>query len=139
MTPLGVLVFGGGLIHLGILVASALVPCVLAWNRELAKLDVLTRQLVWVHGLFIVLVIAGFGILSVLCAEDLAAGSRVARAVCGLIAMFWFTRLVIQFTVLDAKPYLRNPFLKMGYHGLTLAFTYLAGVYTWAAVSPPLG
>ena len=54
------LILFGGMIHFGILLASALVPQVLNWRAELALLGRLTRQLVWVHGAFIVLVIVGF-------------------------------------------------------------------------------
>jgi hypothetical protein len=48
------LIFIGGLVHFGILLASAMVPRVLDWRTSLRKLDGLSRQLVWVHGLFIV-------------------------------------------------------------------------------------
>ena len=50
---LEILIRLGGMMQLGILIASALVPRVLDWRRELAGLATLTRQLVWVHGLFI--------------------------------------------------------------------------------------
>ena len=59
------LLFVGGILHFGILIASALVPRVLNWRSSLRKLDPLSRQLIWVHGLFIVLVIIAFGVLSV--------------------------------------------------------------------------
>ena len=62
---LELLIFAGGILHFGILLASAMVPKVLDWKASLAKLDGLFRQLVWVHGAFIVLVIIGFGVLSV--------------------------------------------------------------------------
>ena len=42
-------------------------------------------------------------------------------------------RLVIQFFLFDAKPYLRNWVLKLGYHGLTLVFTWQTVVYGWVA------
>lgn len=43
------LIFIGGILHFGILIASALVPQVLDWKASLAKLDGLLRQLIWVH------------------------------------------------------------------------------------------
>ncbi|HMC10472.1 MAG TPA: hypothetical protein VKH44_04250, partial [Pirellulaceae bacterium] len=61
---LPLLILIGGILHFGILLASAAVPQVLDWRRELSKLDPLSRQLVWVHGAFIVLVIIGFGAIS---------------------------------------------------------------------------
>ena len=124
----------GGVLHFGILIASALVPRVLEWNVELKKLSVLSRQLVWVHGAFIVLVIVGFGMLSVGAPRELASGSILARGVCLFIAVFWTMRLVVQFFVFDAKPYLTSGLLSLGYHGLTAVFAYQAGVFGVAAL-----
>lgn len=131
---LELLIFVGGILHFGILIASALVPKVLDWKESLGKLDGLSRQLVWVHGAFIVLVIIGFGLLSVSCANELARGTLLGRAVCAFIAFFWAARLVVQFFVFDATPYLRNAFLKLGYNGLTVVFAYLAVVYSLSAI-----
>src|SRR5438128_2734795 len=47
---LPLLILIGGVMHFGILLASACVPQVLDWKQELRKLDPLSRQLVWVHG-----------------------------------------------------------------------------------------
>ncbi len=131
---LELLIFVGGMLHFGILLASAMVPKVLDWKASLHKLDGLSRQLVWVHGAFIVLVIFGFGLLSVLFAEDLVTGNRLARGVCFFIALFWGARLLVQLFVFDAKPYLKSVFLKAGYHGLTVIFVYHIVVYSLAAM-----
>ena len=130
---LELLIFAGGILHFGILLASAMVPKVLDWKASLAKLDGLFRQLVWVHGAFIVLVIIGFGVLSVALADDLASGTPLARGMCLFISLFWAARLVVQFFVFDAKPYLKTALLKAGYHGLTVVFVYHTVVYGLAA------
>ena len=93
MTNLDTLIRIGGVLHLGILIASALVPGALEWKRELEKLRPLSRQLVWVHGVFIVLTIIGFGVISLIAAPDLASGTRLARAFCAFVAIFWLARL----------------------------------------------
>jgi hypothetical protein len=131
---LELLIFVGGLLHFGILLASALVPKVLDWKESLGRLDPLSRQLVWVHGAFIVLVIAGFGVISVLFAAELTAGTPLARGVCGFVALFWAARLAVQFFVFDAGPFLKNGWLKAGYHGLTVAFLYHTVAYTAVAL-----
>ena len=133
---LELLVFIGGILHFGILLASAMTPKVLDWKASLEKLDGLSRQLVWVHGAFIVLVIIGFGLLSVLFAGDLVTGTPLARGVCLFIALFWAARLIVQFFVFDAKPFLKTAFLRAGYHGLTLVFIYHVVVYAYAAFLP---
>ncbi len=123
-----------GLMHFGILIASALVPKVLDWRGELRKLPPLFAQLVWVHGGFIVLTIMGLGVISVANAEELASGTLLARSVCGFIALFWGTRLAVQFFYFDPGPYLSGLSLKLGYHGLTVVFTGLTVIYTMSAL-----
>lgn len=128
------LIFISGLLHFATLLASATVPHVLDWSGELRKLDKLTRQLIWVHGVFIVLTIIGFGVLTVCFSGALAGGTPLARGVCGFIALFWAARLLIQFFVFDAKPILKTAFLKIGYHALTVVFVYQTLVMSWAAL-----
>src|SRR5690348_10462076 len=123
---LATMILIGGVLHFGLLLASASVPRVLGWRRELGKLDPLAQQVVWVHGAFIVLIIIGFGAVSVGLPNELAGGSVLARALCAFIALFWAARLVVQFFVFDAKPYLRSALLKLGYNGLTVVFAYFA-------------
>lgn len=124
----------GGILHFAILIASALVPRVLDWRGELRKLPPLFAQLVWVHGAFIVLTIVGLGAISVVNAGELASRTILARSVCGFIALFWGTRLAVQFFYFDATPYLTTRALRLGYHGLTVVFAYLTIVYAWAAI-----
>ena len=126
----------GGLVHFAILIASALTPGVLEWRRHLANLPPLLRQLFWVYGSFIVLVIVAFGIISLAHASTLASGEPLARSVCALIAVFWAARLAVQWFVFDATPFLNNPLLKLGYHTLTVAFVALTSIYACAAIHP---
>lgn len=128
------MIFVSGILHFGTLLASAAAPQVLDWRRELQKLHPLTRQLVWVHGLFIVLTIIGFGLLTLLFSHDLANGSPLSRAVSAFIAFFWAARLLIQFFVFDPTPFLKTLFLKIGYHGLTIVFIYQVVIMSWAAL-----
>lgn len=132
--PLSALLRIGGVMHFGILIASALTPQVLDWRNELRKLHPLTRQLVWVHGVFIVLTIVALGAIATINAPLLALGGLLARCICGFVAIFWLARLSLQFALFDPKPFLTKPILKVGYHGLTFVFAYLAITFAWAAV-----
>jgi hypothetical protein len=124
----------GGLLHFAILLASAAVPRVLDWHHALAKLDPLSRQLIWTHGAFIVLVIIGFGTVSVAQASELAGGTPLARTVCGFIALFWAARLALQYTVLQVRPYLHSAVWRLCYHSLSAVFGYHVAVYGLAAI-----
>ncbi len=136
MLKLDTLLQVGGVMHFGLLVASSLIPQTLRWRQELAKLEAMTRQLVWVHGAFIVMIIVAFGLLSILDAAELASGTKLARSICGFIAFFWLVRLGIQFFLFDAKPYLKNWLLTVGYHCLTVVFVCLVLIYGSATLAP---
>lgn len=124
-----------GLLHFAVLVASALTPRVLDWRTNLAMLPPFLRRLFWVYGAFIVLVIISFGVLTLLNADELASGAALSRSVCAMIALFWLTRLGVQFFVFDARPFLTTAFLRLGYHGLTLLFTALVFIYGCVALN----
>jgi hypothetical protein len=125
----------GGTLHFVILIASALTPRVLDWRANLASLDPFLRRLFWVYGCFIVLVIVSFGTITLFHAEDLASAASLPRSICAVIAIFWLTRLAVQFFVFDARAFLTTPFLRLGYHGLTLLFTALVFIYGSAALN----
>ncbi|MHC4955410.1 MAG: hypothetical protein ACYTGZ_16275 [Planctomycetota bacterium] len=128
------LIFLAGALHFGVLIASALVPQVLDWRADLARVSTLTRRVVWVHGAYIVLVIVAIGSVSLLQADALASHSPLARSVCGFVALFWGGRLLLQYGVLDPTGHLRTRLLRAGYHGLTLVFAFFAFVFGWAAL-----
>jgi hypothetical protein len=125
----------GGLLHLAITSAGVVMTLVLDWRKNLACLSGLTRHIIWTHAGFVLMTIVAFGLVSLLCAADLAGGSPLARATCAFIALFWGTRLIIQFFLFDARPYLTNVLLKLGYHGLTAVFAYFTLTYGLAAVA----
>src|SRR5262245_62224392 len=110
-----------GAAQLAILVASALVPFRLNWKRDLASLPVLHRQMYWTYGGYVVLGIVALGTISLACADELAAGSRLARAVCAYGAVFWGVRLSLQ-AVFDVNPHLTAWWLRAGYHTLSVLF-----------------
>lgn len=134
MTFETILLYLAGIAHFGILIASATAPKALNWKVHLDKLPLLLRQMFWVYGVFIVIMIICFGIITLIFAPKLAEGNNtIGKAVCILIAIFWGTRLAVQFFVFDAKPWLTNWIYKTGYHLLTLIFIFITAVYTWAA------
>ena len=122
-----------GAAQLSVLAASALVPFRLNWKRDLASLPKLHRQMYWTYGGYVVMGIVALGSISLACADELAAGSRLARMVCGYGAVFWGARLLLQ-GVFDVKPHLTTWWLAGGYHLLTFLFLGFATVYVFAAV-----
>ncbi len=126
----------GALMHLGLLAAAALTPRVLDWRSQLEQLTPILRQLVWTYGSFIVLMIVGFGALSAFCADSLADGSPLARALCIFLTVFWSARLGVQLFLFDVRPVLNGALMRLGYHTLTVTFAYLVTIYALAAWLP---
>ncbi len=129
--PLVDLIRAAGLAQLSVLVASSLVPLRLNWKQDLAVLPVLHRQMYWTYGGYVVLGIVALGGISLLCADELAGGSRLAKAVCLYGFLFWGVRLLLQ-AVFDVKVHLTAWWLTAGYHLLTVLFVFFTGVYGYA-------
>ena len=134
LLTLALYIAGAG--QLGILIASAMVPRVLDWKSALAPLTPFLRRLFWVYGCFIVLTITALGVLTLMHAPAMAAGEPVARSLAAFTGIFWLARSIVQFAVFDARPYLTTPWLRLGYHTLTVAFNLLVIVYAVAAIAP---
>jgi hypothetical protein len=121
-------------VQLLILIASASTPRVLDWRKNLAVLHPFLRKLFWVYGVFVVMVIIAFAALTLRHADAMAAREPVARSLCLFIAIFWGARLLVQFAIFDARPFLTNWFYKTGFHALTIIFAFLTFVYGKAAL-----
>ncbi len=132
MLPTIILLAGAG--QLSVLIASSLVPFRLNWKEELRGLSKLHRQMYWIYGGYVVLSIIAFGLLSLFNADELAAGGRLGRSVCGYIAVFWGVRVTLQ-GVLDVKAHLTAWWLKWGYHTLTVLFLSFTLIYGYAAAA----
>lgn len=127
------LIFAAGIGQLGILVASALVPFQLDWKRELASLPRLHKQMYFIYGGYVVLGIITLGVTSLVCSEELASDTVLARAFCIYATLFWGVRLSLK-AVLDARPFLTRWWLKLGYHTLTVLFAGITAVFGYATV-----
>ena len=123
-----------GVLHLAITSAGLVMTLVLDWRKNLSPLCALTRHIIWTHGAFVLLTIVAFGVVSLTFPGALSSGEPLARAVCGFIAAFWAFRLFIGFFLFDATPHLTRLSLKLGYHGLTVVFTFFVACYGAAAV-----
>jgi len=121
-----------GIGQLGILVASALVPFQLNWKNIFSTLPKLHRQMYWTYGGYVVLAILFNGIVCLVAPAELADGSRLARLVCGYIAVFWGVRLILQ-AVFDVKSFLAIWWLRGGYYLLTVLFAAFTSLFAYAA------
>jgi hypothetical protein len=92
--PLALVLAGLGQIALAL--ASLLLPRILRWGEETARLSPLTRKVFWVYAAYILVTNLCLGTLSVAAPRLLLDRSPLARCVAGYAAAYWGARLAIQ-------------------------------------------
>lgn len=110
-------------------------PRYFRWQEELRRVSLLTRQVFWVHYLFIMLVLALFGALSLWGTHYLLRGDGLSRAVLAGCAVFWLVRLFVQLFVYDRSLWQGQRFNTMMHVLFTATWTYFAAVYATAFFS----
>jgi len=121
-----------GLLHIGLLVAGALMPRVVGFNHHIAGLPTFLRRLFRVYLGFIGGIIIAFGCVSYFLAEALAQGGAAAAALLLMMTLFWTARFAVALFVFDMSPYLTNAWRRFGYHVINITFLYLPIVYGYA-------
>ncbi|MEQ2009697.1 MAG: hypothetical protein ABMA26_23175 [Limisphaerales bacterium] len=119
--------------HLGLLAAGLLMPGTVRLREHLAALPAFIRQLFWTYYVFIGLCLVGFGLGTFLLADELAAGTPLARAVCGFLAVFWTLRLIVAHCVFDLRPYVTTRWHRVGLFLANSVFALLPFIYAWTA------
>ena len=85
-----------GVLLMGLALLLAFFPKHFRWKEELSGLSLLSRQIMYVHTLFIALIILLMGMLCLTSASELV-GTVLGKRVCLGLALFWIPRLLIQF------------------------------------------
>jgi hypothetical protein len=117
--------FFAGLAQIALVIGSWAIPTVLQWKIELAKVGLLTRQMFWTYAAYIFVINLCFGLISAFDYRDLTDGSRLTTLLTGFIAVYWISRILIQFFYFD-----RTGFPKGKWH--LFAEIVLVIVYSWA-------
>jgi hypothetical protein len=86
-----------GLGQIALAFASLLLPHMLRWRDQTARLEPLTRRVFWVYAGYILGTNLCLGGLTAFAPHLLLDRSPLARAVAGYGAIYWGARLVIQF------------------------------------------
>jgi hypothetical protein len=126
------LLYFAGAFHFVLLPVSLSVPRIMNWREELARVHVLNRQIIWVHGAFIFLLIAAFGAITLIRAPAMARGEEPWLN--GLIGGFWAARLATQLLYYDPRHWPKGRFVTLGRYALTALFTFWSAVYILAVV-----
>lgn len=130
---LDTLLLTAGWMHFLLLPVSVAVPVLLDWRREFAHLSPLTRQVVWVHGIYVSATVIAFGVFTLVGRESMLAREPLGLALAAFIALFWGARLGIQVFSYPKETWPRGWHVVVARHGLTALFAYWTAVYALVA------
>ncbi|MBP6508177.1 MAG: hypothetical protein KA257_11495 [Opitutaceae bacterium] len=124
-----------GALHFVTLLLACFTPIPPDWEANLAKLPPIHRRFSLAQNFSIGGTIAVLGLLSLCFAPALVAGTPLARAVCGVTALFWGGRAVI-LPWIGVRPTLTSPWLRLGFTLLIAECLTYAAAYGWLALRP---
>jgi len=127
------LIWGAGVVHVGIIAANIPLPGRLRVREHLAGVPRFVRQIFYVHWVYIVIVLGLFAGLCFGFAPELAGASGMGRFLSGFMAGFWLLRIGLQIFYYDREVRRENRGLDMLYLGSLMVLVVIFGV---AAIRP---
>jgi len=121
-----------GLLQMLLFVMSFIIPRCLEWGKPLMHLPLLMRQVFWTYAGYILMMHLFFGVLSFFGSQLLLDGTPQAAILCGLMGMWWFTRIILQFFCFDRKGIPQTRFNILAEGLLIAMFLFLTVVYITA-------
>ena len=121
-TTIPTLIVLAGIGQLLLSVASLAIPGVLNWRQELTTVSPLTRSLFWTYAAYTLGIHICFAAISILAPHELANGGVLATAITGFIALYWGTRLLLQFTWYDRTVVGQRVLFRIAEIGLVMLF-----------------
>ena len=122
------LIWGAGVIHLGIVAANVPLPGRLRVRERLAGVPRFLRQIFYVHWIYIVIVVGFFAALCFGFAGELASGSGLGRFLSAFIAGFWLLRIALQIFYYDGEVRRENRGLDALYLGSLVVLVVIFGM-----------
>jgi hypothetical protein len=123
--------WASGVIHLAVAAANLVLPSVLQYRSNLAKVSPIIRQIFIAHSAYIVLNLLAFAGLCFFFAPELAGGTRLGGLLSGYMALFWIARFCIQAFYFEEEVKRQHPAAHVAF---LLAVAYMGGVAVAAAV-----
>lgn len=102
------------------------------WSEELEQVSLLTRQIFWVHNVFIVMLLMMQALLLAGFPQLLTRPSPAGLALTLGLLVFWGVRLFLQLFYYDVSHWLGKVFESAVHFGLTGAIAYMIAVFTLA-------
>jgi hypothetical protein len=118
-----------GLAQITLAAGSLVIPKILNWQGELSKVRPIIKQIFWTYAAYILGFNLSFGFLSVFSTEELLNGSSLAKSVTGFIAVYWISRILIQFFYFNRSDFPTGARFRIGEIALVTLFVFLSAVY----------
>ena len=99
------------------------------WERELADVSLLTRQIFFVHTFFIALGVVLAGAASFVCADALLRPGILSRTLLAGMTLFWLCRLLTQFFMYDARIWRGDRFRTVMHGVFSVLWIYVTATY----------
>lgn len=109
-------------------VAHLRFPKYFNWKQELHSLSIINRQMMYVHSLFIAIVLFLLGVLCLTSSKELIATTLGRRISFGL-GMFWMARLYVQFFGYSSKIWAGKSFATTVHVVFSLFWAYLSTTF----------
>jgi len=122
-----------GLAQIALVVGSLIIPGILNWKTELEKVQTLIKQMFWTYAAYILVINLCFGLLSIFAVAELLNKSLMSLLVCGFIAMYWISRILIQFFYFDKTSFPTGRWHRFAEILLIILFVFLSIVYSMAS------
>lgn len=123
------LIFICGILHIALAIGSIIIPKVLQWSSELAKVKPLIRQMFWTYAAYILVINICFGLVSIFGTEELFNHSFLAKSITLFISIYWLTRIAIQFFYFDTTDAPKGWIFTLGEIALVGLFIVFTAVY----------
>ena len=121
-----------GLAQIMLAVGSLAIPRILNWRLELAKVRMTIKQMFWTYAAYIFAINLSFGLLSLTAYRELTDVTKLAMVITGFIAVYWISRIAVQFLYFDRSDFPTGKWHKTGEIVLVGVFIFLSIVYSWA-------
>lgn len=120
---IGFSLVGLAFVHIGF-------PARFEWKKELQDVSLINRQMMYIHTLFIGLMLLLVGILCLTSASDLVQ-TPLGKRVCAGLSIFWGIRLYVQFFGYSSKLWRGKTFETVMHIVFSVYWSYLTAVFLW--------
>ncbi len=121
-----------GIAQIALVIGSLVIPKILNWKPELGKVRPLIKQMFWTYAAYILVINLSFGLLSAFDFRELINGSNLAMVITGFIAVYWVSRVLIQFFYFDRRDFPTGKLNMLAEVLLVALFVFLSLVYSLA-------